>query len=300
LDQSQQSIRLQQQVERQSELARDLLTKFKEVVAANANNQLAQSRTLTQLQADAGAAELRNSSLEQRLSTIAKYIEHVPEIADAQKQLSEWVRLLQVKMEMLAQETREIAEGHFAVVEEPKILDPEGYSRKITGMGQLVRLNLGCGERPLEGYLNIDARPMPGIDVLADARKLPFEPNSVHEIFSSHLVEHFRRHQLCRTVLPYWRGLLRNGGQLRIVCPNWDAMLQRLQSGTMSLEDFHTVTFGSQDYECDSHFAMYTPETLSRILVESGFNSVQILAVDRQNGLCPEMEVTAVVSEQHS
>ena len=53
------------------------------------------------------------------------------------------------------------------------------------------------------------------------------------------------------------------------------------------------VTFGAQDYVGDDHFAMYTPETLSNVLRAGGFEDIVVLATDRMNGLCPELEITA-------
>ncbi len=50
-----------------------------------------------------------------------------------------------------------------------------------------MKLNLGCGRRPLVGYLNIDMR---GGDVLADIRHLPFKDCSFQEILASHILEH--------------------------------------------------------------------------------------------------------------
>jgi predicted SAM-dependent methyltransferase len=142
-------------------------------------------------------------------------------------------------------------------------------------------------------YVNVDLRALPGVDVLADAQRLPFEVGTLDEIASAHLVEHFREHRARTRVLPYWKSLLRPGGRLRIVCPNWAAMFARLHDGRMTLQEFKLVTFGWQDYEGDDHFAMYTPETLRELLVDVGFGRVEVLAVDRMEGLCPEMEIVA-------
>ena len=58
------------------------------------------------------------------------------------------------------------------------------------------KLNVGCGSDIREDYLNVDARELPGVDVVADVRQLPFEPRSVDELYASHTIEHFREHQL--------------------------------------------------------------------------------------------------------
>lgn len=60
-----------------------------------------------------------------------------------------------------------------------------------------VILNLGCGKRSLEGFINIDCADMEGVDVIADLDNcknvpLPFQDNSVDGFFASHLIEHLK------------------------------------------------------------------------------------------------------------
>src|SRR5207245_9446474 len=98
------------------------------------------------------------------------------------------------------------------------IPDPEGYRQRLEAMGDEVKVNLGCGEKPWEGYINVDLRELQDVDVVADARRLPLGPGSIAELASAHLVEHFREYQLRTRILTYWKGLLRPGGLLSIVC----------------------------------------------------------------------------------
>ena len=156
-----------------------------------------------------------------------------------------------------------------------------------------MRLNLGCGEKPLPNFVNVDFRALPDVEIVADVRRLPFGPEDVDEISSAHLVEHFRQHQLETVILPYWRSLLRPGGTLRVICPNWEAMLKRVHARELTLAEFKTVTFGLQDYEGDDHFAMYSPETLTEVMHAAGFEHVDVVVAERRNGLSTEMELTA-------
>lgn len=57
------------------------------------------------------------------------------------------------------------------------------------------KLNLGCGRDIREGWVNLDAVDLPGVDVVADLGKcaetpLPFEDSSIDEFLLSHLLEH--------------------------------------------------------------------------------------------------------------
>lgn len=209
----------------------------------------------------------------------------------------QWLDVVARKQQMLALDVREkLAAGitHAGIsLPEPRLVDERDYQRKIDQMDGHIKVNLGCGEKPLPGYLNVDVRPLPEVDVLADVRRLPFDPGTLTEVASAHLVEHFREHQLRTVILPYWLSLLKPGGVVRIICPNWAAMLSRLNTGQMSLADFKLLTFGGQDYEGDDHFAMYTPETLMHLLHAVGFSRVEMVTEERMNGLCPEMELVA-------
>ena len=55
-----------------------------------------------------------------------------------------------------------------------------------------LRLNLGSGNRPLPGFVNVDTRQLPTVDVVADVRELPFPDEAAVEIEASSLLEHFR------------------------------------------------------------------------------------------------------------
>ena len=64
-----------------------------------------------------------------------------------------------------------------------------------TDAGNVKRLHLGCGRTILEDWINLDAVPGPGVDVVANLEQcaqtpLPFEDNSIDEILARHVIEH--------------------------------------------------------------------------------------------------------------
>jgi glycosyltransferase involved in cell wall biosynthesis len=102
-------------------------------------------------------------------------------VALGQGELATWVKTLQVKMEALAMDVRDripvVVPDPAAA--EPVVPDEDALRRAIERMEGHVRVNLGCGEKPLPGYINVDSRRLPGVDVIADIRRLPFEPGSL-------------------------------------------------------------------------------------------------------------------------
>jgi hypothetical protein len=201
----------------------------------------------------------------------------------------QWDRMEQMRSEVMY-ELRYGAHGTVLEADiEPKILSPE----KVAAQGDDIRLNLGAGHIPREGYLNVDARPIDGVDIVADISNLPFGPGTVAEIHSEHLLEHFPEEALRRRFLPYWVSLLKPGGTFSAVTPDAGAMLDEYAAGRFSFEDLRLVTFGGQEYDGDFHFTMFTSDRLGALLREAGLADVKVNAAARRNGACLEMELEA-------
>ena len=100
----------------------------------------------------------------------------------------------------------------------------------------LVKLNLGCGDKILSGYVNVDvaeSRVGKRPDVLCDLHRLAsFEDNSADEILSVHVVEHFWRWEVV-DVLKEWVRVLKPGGLMILECPEPEIRVRNLpiQSG---------------------------------------------------------------------
>ncbi|MFY0613145.1 MAG: hypothetical protein JXQ99_16560 [Hyphomicrobiaceae bacterium] len=174
---------------------------------------------------------------------------------------------------------------------EARILNPDKLEEaKRSGN---LRVNIGCGHIPLDGYINVDMRDLPGVDVVADVGGLPFEPDSVQELFSAHVLEHFPEEQLRRGLLPHWRSVLAPGGKFRAIVPDGEAMLEQYAQGNYPFEEFREVLFGAQEYDGDFHFNLLTPDSLQKLLAEGGFSNIDVPAKGRRNGKCYEFEIEA-------
>lgn len=87
----------------------------------------------------------------------------------------------------------------------------------------LIRLNLGCGDKILAGYVNVDvveARAGKSPDVICDLHELTcFANDHADEIMAIHVVEHFWRWEI-ESILREWLRVLKPGGMMILECPN--------------------------------------------------------------------------------
>ena len=108
---------------------------------------------------------------------------------------------------------------------------PEPPNAVLDSSMPLMKLNLGCGDKILPGYVNVDvvtARAGREPDVICDLRDLaPFASDSADEVMAIHVVEHFWRWEI-EAVLREWLRVLKPGGQMVIEVPNLLAACEAL------------------------------------------------------------------------
>jgi len=86
-----------------------------------------------------------------------------------------------------------------------------------------MKLNLGCGQNKLQGYVNTDREPAVKPDVLMDLEKFPwpFEDDSVDEVVAFHVLEHVgaTSEMFVRIMQELYR-VCRAGAEVRIAVPH--------------------------------------------------------------------------------
>lgn len=114
------------------------------------------------------------------------------------------------------------------------------------------------------------------VDVFADARNLPFSKNSLDEIRSVQLFEHFTYSE-SEKILKHWHSLLKPGGLLHIDVPDLDETLRRyLQAKTKKDKQWYIrLLYGSQKNEFGIHRAMYSRQMLKSLLIKHGFSKIR-------------------------
>lgn len=87
-------------------------------------------------------------------------------------------------------------------------------------------VNLGCGHRPLSGWVNVDIARGSWVDVVWDLRAgLPFVNESCSAIFSEHVIEHLTSEDGERLLRECYR-VLQPGGVLRVSTPDAERFLR--------------------------------------------------------------------------
>jgi predicted SAM-dependent methyltransferase len=89
-------------------------------------------------------------------------------------------------------------------------------------IGKSRGINIGCGEKYWEGWVNLDiSKTRPKLDVVADARVLPFKDESFDILISVHVLEHFFLHEAVE-MLKEWKRVLKMGGLFIVEIPCMD------------------------------------------------------------------------------
>ncbi len=131
-----------------------------------------------------------------------------------------------------------------------------------------VRLNLGCGNNLLPGYVNIDRKTGDEVYPLAD-----YADNSVDEILASHILEHFSHRGEVGKVLAEWHRVLKPDGTIKIAVPNFEWIARAYLSGQPI--DVQGYTMGGHIDPNDRHGAIFDREELCRDLRTVGFYDVR-------------------------
>ena len=143
--------------------------------------------------------------------------------------------------------------------------------------GQMpIKLNLGCGNNKIEGYLNVDSYVESKADMIVDIRKgLPWADNSVEEILFFHAIEHIEEKFHQALLDEFWRVLIPEG-LILISYPEFEKCAQNYIENYRGMREFWKNTiYGLQRYPGDYHVALMNSDVLSEKLLETGFINIE-------------------------
>lgn len=138
----------------------------------------------------------------------------------------------------------------------------------------MLRLDIGSGDNPLEGFTGVDLYSEAEGIVNAPMNALPYPDESVDEIYSSHALEHVGKYEVVPTLHEWWRVMKWNARltievpDLAWVCKNW---LSRLTN------DWHMdAIFGDQSTPGQYHKTGFTRPIMYHYLEEAGFQHREV------------------------
>lgn len=153
----------------------------------------------------------------------------------------------------------------------------------MQGKESAKKLHLGCGEKYLDGYWNVDFPPSEHTlqrtspaDEHADILRMNY-PEGIEEIRMHHVFEHFTKPEAC-ALLTKWQTALKERGVLHIEVPDVG------RSAWMLLDPFASVKrkcvverhlFGSHEAPWAVHHAGYTRALLQHLLATFGFRIIR-------------------------
>lgn len=154
-----------------------------------------------------------------------------------------------------------------------------------------IKLNLGSGGRPIEGWINIDnfdyekndsSRSGSIYDIKMDIRSLEVDDASVDEILLVHVIEHFVRWETIKMLKHYFEKL-KYGGKIIIEMPDLDRCIAwyirekqtpsiKTPAGIMNmgLTQFYGNQWDELDYE--THRYVWRIDEFTQTLKEIGFS----------------------------
>jgi len=104
-----------------------------------------------------------------------------------------------------------------------------------------MKLNLGCGKNKKEGYLNCDISSEINPDKVVNiTEKLPFDNNSVSEIFISHTLEH--THEPLEVLREFYR-ICKHEATIKILVPYFSSESAFSQIDHYSFFSYTTFDF---------------------------------------------------------
>ena len=131
-----------------------------------------------------------------------------------------------------------------------------------------MKLNLGCGEFPLKDFVNIDAYEGLGVDLVCNAMKLPYEDNSIEEIYLGHVMEHNKLSE-ARKILKECIRVLKPLGKIGIVIPDKDLAPEYFIKGE---------SFPDKPYK--AHHSYWNLEMLKKEVKKVGFEDIETMNID--------------------
>lgn len=145
----------------------------------------------------------------------------------------------------------------------------------------MIKVEVGCGNNNRKEYIKCDARKLDHVDYVCNAWEIPFNNNSVDEIYSRHMLEHLTYNEAIKSVNK-WYSALKIDGIVDVCVPDLEVHIKQFFEegnspiGNVTNRDHAMAGFyGWQTYDYDVHKWGYTFKTLCKLLSSAGFSDIK-------------------------
>lgn len=136
-----------------------------------------------------------------------------------------------------------------------------------------LKLHLGCFNKKINGFINVDIREEVKPDVLDNIFELKkFEENTVDLIYCCHALEHCD-YKETEIALKRWFNLLKPSGVLRLAVPDMEAHFAHYFY-YKDIKLLHSAFWGSQRHPFDYHKNGWDFKKLKEDLTKVGFKNI--------------------------
>ena len=139
-----------------------------------------------------------------------------------------------------------------------------------------LKLEIGPGERPRPGYIHLDPRPLPHIELLGTMTDIPLPNDCCDEVFSAHVIEHVPDDMLWKAFREM-RRVLKPGGRLLLRGPDALKLYEQFEHDHQSADMLDRLLGGDQDYPDNFHYSWHSEERAVELAREAGFIAIQPL-----------------------
>ncbi len=136
-----------------------------------------------------------------------------------------------------------------------------------------MRLDIGCGTNPMEGFTGVDRYVVMDGIVNADMWDLPYPDDSIDEIYSSHALEHVEKGMI-ESTLREWRRVLKPGAAALILVPDLEWCCRNWLEHKTNDWWMDTI-FGNQTHAGEFHKTGFTNEIMFKYLGNAGFKEAK-------------------------
>jgi len=134
-------------------------------------------------------------------------------------------------------------------------------------------LEIGGGTNP-RYRPNLDIRPGPTVDIVADLNKpLPLSNDSYEHVYSAYAIEHIGWRQVKPFIGELYR-ILKPGGTCIVVTANLLEQCRRMVNSPEWNDDLVGMLFGGQDYPENTHRCGFSPDYAIKLFRDAGFTGV--------------------------